>query len=75
VVKPGVVQLKTDSVSVDISFDPKALQPIIEAFDTNDKTVEVSWGKRLTRLRFNILSGKPENKIELIFKGTITRTK
>lgn len=69
VIKPGVVQLKTDSVSIDISFDPKALLPVIEEFDTKDKTVEVSWGKRLTRLRFKVLSEKPENTIELIFKG------
>jgi len=71
VVKAGMVRLTTDSVSVDISFDPKALQPIIEEFDTNDKTVELSWGKRLTRLRFKVISEKPVNKIELTFRGSV----
>jgi Heparinase II/III-like protein len=70
ILKPGVVRLQTEGISVDISFDNKALTPIIEEFDTNDKTVEVSWGKKLTRLRFKILSVKQENKIELTFKGT-----
>jgi hypothetical protein len=51
-------------------FDSKSLAPIIEEFDTNDKTVEISWGKLLTRLRFKILSEKPENKIELTLKGS-----
>jgi hypothetical protein len=75
ILKPGIVRLSTDSVAVDLFFDPKALQPVIEEFDTNDKTVEISWGKRLTRLRFQVLSEKPENKFELIFKETVTRTK
>jgi hypothetical protein len=75
IIKPGVVQLKTDSVSIEISFDPKALLPVIEEFDTNDKTVEVSWGKQLTRLRFKILSKKPENKLELTFKESIAKIK
>jgi hypothetical protein len=73
-VKPGLVQLKTGEVTVDISFNPKTLSPVIEEFDTNDKTVEVSWGNRLTRLRFKILSDKPENKIELVFNETKTGT-
>lgn len=75
VIKPGVVKLKTDSVSIDISFDPKALSPVIEEFDTNDKTVEVSWGKRLTRLRFKIISVNPENNIELTFRESIAKIK
>lgn len=33
------------------------------------------WGKRLIRLRFKILSDKPENKIELVFNETKTGTK
>jgi hypothetical protein len=51
ILKPGIVRLSTDSVADDLLLDPKALQPVIEEFDTIDKTVEISWGKRLTRLR------------------------
>lgn len=69
ILKPGVVRLQTEGVSVDISFDNKVLTPIIEEFDTNDKTVEISWGKKLTRLRFKIVSDQQENKIDLTFKG------
>jgi hypothetical protein len=66
--KTGVVYLTTDSVTVEVIFNAKALTPIIEEFETNDKTVETSWGKRLTRLRFKIISEKPENNVELIFR-------
>jgi hypothetical protein len=67
VIKPGVVQLKTDSTSILVSFNSNALKPIIEEFDTNDKTVETSWGKRLTRVRFLILSNKSENNTDITF--------
>ncbi len=75
ILKSGVVRLKTDSATVDISFNPKGLSPIIEEFDVNDKTVEISWGKRLTRIRLKILSEKVEKNIELIFKGSKNQNK
>jgi hypothetical protein len=67
VIKPGVVQLKTDSISILVSFNSNALKPVVEEFDTNDKTVETSWGKRLTRVRFLILSNKSENNTDITF--------
>lgn len=69
VIKPGTVCLKSDSTTIHILFNPQSLLPVIEEFDTNDKTVEVSWGKRLTHLRFNVLSQNAQNQTNLTFKG------
>lgn len=64
-IKPGLLSLKSGNTIVQLSFDSKLLEPIIEEFDVNDKTVESSWGKRLTHLRLKILSTAPRNTIEI----------
>lgn len=69
ILKPGLVQLNDGEVTVEVTYDPRALMVVIDEFDTNDPTVEISWGKKLTRLRFKVLSQKKENGIELILKG------
>jgi hypothetical protein len=69
ILKPGIVQLSDGQVTVEVSYDPKAILAVVDEFDTNDPTVEISWGKKLTRLRFKVLSQKKENDFTLTFKG------
>jgi len=52
-----------------VQYDPAVVEASFEPFDVNDKTVEVSWGKKLARLRFKIISDKLENTVELKFSG------
>ena len=65
----GVVELRNGDQVIEVQYNPASLEAIIEPFDVNDKTVEVSWGKKLARLRFKIISDKLENTIELKFTG------
>lgn len=65
----GVVELRNGNHAIQVKYNPASLEMIIEPFDVNDKTVETSWGKKLTRLRFKILSQKLENSVELKFTG------
>jgi hypothetical protein len=66
--KNGILKFTSGTTTVRLYYDDKVLEPIIDEFDVNDKTVEVSWGKRLTHLRFKILSSELENNIELVLK-------
>ncbi|NDC73830.1 hypothetical protein EBZ70_00740 [bacterium] len=66
---PGVVELRNEDSAIEVQYDPAVVEASFEPFDVNDKTVEVSWGKKLARLRFKIISDKLENTVELKFTG------
>ena len=65
----GVVELRNGKNAIQLEYNTASLEMIIEPFEVNDSTVEISWGKTLTRLRFKILSKKLENSLELKVTG------
>ncbi len=54
-VKPGLLKLEGDGFTINMTYNPKALKPVIEFKEVTDRSLQRYWPKGVTRIKLDFI--------------------